>query len=188
MILPTRRNALALLGLGLSATAATARDMAADARDLTVEPERPAHRPVAHPARRQVQVSLMPVGPSTLVIGEPMRFRMVSLADGFGHLYVLSASGRTQLWLENIPLRAGEPLRYPLRGQIVRATAPTGEETLIFAASRQPIDGFTGHGATSTAVDLPLTHEALRAAIADRFAGMARGDRAFAEIRVHVRA
>ena len=64
----------------------------------------------------------MPLGPSSIAVGAALEFRMVSTADGFAGLYVLSASGRTQAWLENVRLRAGEPIVFPQQGLIVRAT------------------------------------------------------------------
>jgi hypothetical protein len=184
---------VALLGIALPIAGALAKEKRVGAaRDLTVEAAKPvAHRPpkphATKPRRvRPVQVSLMPVGPSSIAIGSPLRFKMVSLANGFGHLYVLSASGRTQLWLENMRLRAGQPLRYPRSGQIVRAAAPAGDETVIFVASRDPIDGFAGRGAATTPFDLQLTHEGLRTAIQQKFGAMPRENWAFAEIKIRV--
>ena len=157
---------LALLLLCIS-EAAVAQDKATGPRDLVVEQPAPAgqqHRPHHH-VLRPVQVSLMPIGPSTLAIGQPLRFRMVATTNGFGSLYVLSASGRTQLWLENVRLRAGRPISYPRAGNIVRAAAPAGDETIVFVASRNRIDGFAGTGATTAPLDLQYTHEGFRAAL-----------------------
>src|SRR5436309_802778 len=96
----SRRAALtAILGAGLWSVGASAAQ-----RNLTIEavPSRPPlhrpRRPYRQHAMQPVQASLTPVGPSTLAIGEPVKFRMVSLSEGFGHLYVLSASGRSQVW------------------------------------------------------------------------------------------
>lgn len=182
-------TAFALSGLWLETIYASAQDRAIDvAKDLTVEAAKPAQR---HPAKRRpgrpVQVSLMPIGASTTAIGEPLRFKMVSLANGYGHLYVLSASGRTQLWLENVRLRAGQPITFPRRGQIVRAAAPAGDETILFVASRHRFDGFAGKGVTTTPLDLQLTHEGLRTAIDQKFGAFPRNDWAFAEIKIRVR-
>jgi hypothetical protein len=102
----------------------------------------------------------MPVGPSTLSIGQPVRFRLVSFADAYGHLYVFSASGRSQLWLENVHLRAGVPINYPRPGQIVRAAPPAGDEIVMFVATRAPIKGFVGSAVSTTPIDLQFSHEA----------------------------
>jgi hypothetical protein len=182
------RNDLTVKMASLTVPGAAAQEWRVDSdKDLTVETVKPAsHRPAKHHAARAVQVSLMPLGSSTIAIGDPSRFKMVSLADGFGHLYVLSASGRTQLWLENVRIQAGQPLLYPRPGQIVRATAPAGDETVIFIASRKRIDGFGGAGRTTTPLDLQFTHEGLRTAIQQKFGDMPRDDWAFAEIRIRV--
>ena len=91
----TRRSAIFSLGMSLWSSTAWAQ-AAVEVRDLDVETARPPRRrprPAPQP-QRPVQVSLMPVGPSTIAIGQPIRFRMVSLSDGFGHLYVLSGLAR----------------------------------------------------------------------------------------------
>lgn len=182
------RAFLALLSMGIGAAGALANEKRMDAaQDLTAEMAKPVAQSPGEPRRlRAVQVSLMPVGPSTIAIGTPLRFKMMSLANGFGQLYVLSASGRTQLWLENLPLRAGQPLRFPRFGQILRAAAPAGDEAVIFVASRDPIDGFAGRGATTTPFDLQFTPEVLRMAIQQKFGAMSRDNWAFAEIKIHV--
>lgn len=184
-----KKASLAMALLFLATAGALAQDRNIDAnKDLTVESVPPGHRhkPRRH-AARPVQVSLTPIGPSTIAVGEPLRFKMVSLTNGFGHLYVLSASGRTQLWLENVRLRAGQPIIYPRAGAIVRAAAPAGDETMIFVASRKPIDGFAGSGATTTPLDLQFTHEGFRAAMQQKFGAASREDWAFAEVSIRVR-
>ena len=183
----TRRSAIFSLGMSLWSSTAWAQ-AAVEVRDLDVETARPPRRrprPAPQP-QRPVQVSLMPVGPSTIAIGQPIRFRMVSLSDGFGHLYVLSASGRTQVWLENARVRAGQPLRYPLQGKIVRASPPAGDEKLIFVATRGPIEGFTGRG-TNVPFDLQYMHESLRASLQQKLGLLPRDDWGFAEIGIRVR-
>jgi hypothetical protein len=142
---------------------------------------------VAGPAsRRPVHVSLMPIGPSSIAIGDRLGFRMVSTADGFGGLYVLSASGRTQAWLENIRLHAGEPIVYPRRGLIVRAAPPAGDETMIFIAARDRIQGLAGPGALTSPLDLQFTAEGLRNALQQHYRDLPRERWAFAEIRIRV--
>jgi hypothetical protein len=128
----------------------------------------------------------MPIGPSTLSIGQPLKFRMVSLAESFGHLYVLSASGRSQLWMENVRLHAGVPIVYPRPGLIVRASPPAGDEVVIFAATRSRIAGFLGGGSSLTPFDLQYTHEALRAALQSQLNALPRDDWAIAEVSIRV--
>jgi hypothetical protein len=188
------------LALGLSAGATDGLAQGTTSKDLNVEAAPPPHwQPQPHwrPARqphgpphgrqaRPVQVSLMTVGPSVLSIGEPLRFRMASLAcEGYGQLYVLSASGRSQLWLENVRLRTGQPIYYPSPGLIVRAAPPAGDETVLFVVTRSPFHGFVG-GPSTTPFDLQYTHDGLRAAIQERLDAMPRSDWAIAEVSVRV--
>ena len=111
---------------------------------------------------------------------------MASVAcEGYGQLYVLSASGRSQLWLENVRLHTGQPIYFPSPGSIVRATPPAGDETILFVVTRTPIHGFVG-GTSMTPFDLQYTHDGLRAAIQERLAAMPRSDWAVAELSVRV--
>lgn len=186
----SRRSALAaVLGAALWTT-----DVLGQERDLQVEAvpphRRPGHRPhpAHHPAHlRPVQVSLMPVGPSTLSIGQPLRFRMVSLAESYGHLYVFSASGRSQLWMENVRLHAGAPYVYPSPGRIVRAAAPAGDDTVMFVATRNRIAGFLGGGRTSTTpFDLQYSHDAMKSALQAQLDALSREDWAIAETTIRI--
>jgi len=197
------------LGLSVGATDGLAQSNSnATSKDLSVEavppphwqapphgrPARPPHwqapaphwRPAQVPLARPVQASLMTVGPSILSIGDPLGFRMASLAcEGYGQLYVLSASGRSQLWLENVRMHTGQPIYFPSPGSIVRATPPAGDETILFVVTRAPIHGFVG-GTSMTPFDLQYTHDGLRAAIQERLAAMPRSDWAVAEVSVRV--
>jgi hypothetical protein len=186
------------LGLSVGATDGLAQSNSnATSKDLNVEAAPPPHwqappphwRPARPPHWRQarpVQVSLMTVGPSVLSIGEPLRFRMASLVcEGYGQLYVLSASGRSQLWLENVRLHTGQPIFYPSPGLIVRAAPPAGDETVLFVVTRSPFHGFVG-GTSTTPFDLQYTHDGLRAAIQERLDAMPRSDWAIAEVSVRV--
>jgi hypothetical protein len=198
------------LGLSVGATDGLAQSTSnATSKNLSVEavpaphwqappqhwrPARPPHwqappphwRPAQVPLARPVQASLMTVGPSILSIGDPLGFRMASLAcEGYGQLYVLSASGRSQLWLENVRLHTGQPIYYPSPGSIVRATPPAGDETVLFVVTRAPLHGFVG-GTSMTPFDLQYTHDGLRAAIQERLAAMPRSDWAVAELSVRV--
>jgi hypothetical protein len=197
------------LGLSVGATDGLAQSNSkATSKDLSVEavppphwqapphgrPARPPHwqapaphwRPAQVPLARPVQASLMTVGPSILSIGEPLGFRMASLAcEGYGQLYVLSASGRSQLWLENVRMHTGQPIYFPSPGSVVRATPPAGDETILFVVTRAPIHGFVG-GTSMTPFDLQYTHDGLRAAIQERLAAMPRSDWAVAEVSVRV--
>ena len=201
-----RTTMIGLLGLGFGAGAALAQPrQLTEPRDLNVEidaaaparphrphrPRRPAHAaaqpPLTASVSQTVQVSLQTIGSSTIGIGTPLRFQMVSLSSGYGHLYVINASGRTQVWLENVKLTAGRPIRYPLRGLTVRAAAPAGDEQVIFVASRDPINGFVGQGSTTQPIELQVNAEGLRAQIQQKMGDRARGDWAFAEITVRVK-
>jgi len=193
MELSRRAAFTALFGASLMATGALAQEQ----RDLQPEviPGHPHyyHKPV-RPAPPQapvyagpIQASLVPIGPSTLQIGQPLKFRLMSFGEGYGHLYVFSASGRSQLWMENVRLHAGVPVIYPRPGMLVRAAPPAGDEIVMFVATRSRIAGFLGGGSTSmTPVDLQYTHDGLRNALQSQLNGVPREDWAVAEVTIRV--
>lgn len=188
----SRRAAFATLaGAGLWASGALAQSKDLQVEQVPGHPHRPPHHHPLNPAPAldtgPVQVSLMPIGPSSLSVGEPIRFKMVALAEGFGHLYVLSASGRTQLWMENVRVHAGVPVGFPRGGQIVRATPPAGDETVLFVATRSRIGGFLGGGSVSTVpFDLQYTHDTFRGALQAQLDALPRNDWAIAELHIRV--
>jgi Domain of unknown function (DUF4384) len=189
----SRRTAIAAVvaaALGATRALAQTKDLQVEQNPSPTHPyyhhRRPA-RPAPAPYSGPVQVSLTPIGPSTLAIGEPIRFRMASLSDGYGHLYVLSASGRSQLWMENVRVHAGVPISFPRPGQTVRASPPAGDEVVLFVTTRSRIAGFLGGGSTSAMpLDLQFTHDAFRSALQSQLDALPREDWAVAELNIRV--
>lgn len=191
-----RRMALAavLMGaFGTSGALGQTKDLQVEQAPTSTHPYYHHHRPAhyVHPApaaySEPVQASLTPIGPSTLAIGEPIQFKMATLSEGYGHLYVLSASGRSQLWMENVPVHAGVPISFPRSGQIVRATPPAGNEVVLFVTTRARIHGFIGGGSTSlTPYDLQYSRDAFRNALQAQLDALPRNDWAIAELNIRV--
>src|SRR5215471_8792797 len=96
----------------------------ADTRDLRPTPSK---RPDG--AGQRPQVTLRPSSP-VVPVGAPVSFEVGSSVNGFGHLYVISASGRVQVWMENVPIAAGQRL-FPAGGNGIEAAAPAGREELM---------------------------------------------------------
>jgi hypothetical protein len=153
-------------------------------RDLTVETHRPVHSS-ARPASGPLNVSLIPTT-SVAAIGTPLSIQVMASRNAYGHLYLLSASGKTQLLMENVPLVGNRAVSFPPRNLVLRASAPAGDETVIFVASRGPIQGFAGGGATRTPLQLQQTHQGLRDALERMFQGTGRENYAFAEAVIRV--
>jgi hypothetical protein len=113
----------------------------ADVRDLTPTPTRPAA------VAKRPEVTLRPSEP-VVPIGAPVTFEVSSSVNGFGHIYVLSASGRVQVWLENAPIGAGQRLTFPIGETSIKAAAPAGREDLMLIVTKDRIDGFFGYEGT----------------------------------------
>lgn len=163
--------------------------VSAHERDPSIERAEPdhqePHRPLFEP-RSPMAVSLIPIGPSSISIGEPLRFALSSGGPSFGHLYVLSASGKVQLWMENVPLRGNRPLLYPTGNRIVRAAPPSGDERVIFLATCDRIRGFAGGRTVITPSDTQLSHAGFSQRFAQLTFGMPRRHWSATEIAVRV--
>lgn len=147
---------------------------AAQTKDLTVvtapRPPKPAPAATSNP----VAVSLVPEGSTTIRIGAPIRFKVVSTHSGFGHLYVASASGKVQLWAENLRLKAGVPVDIPRRGLAIVASAPAGDETIVFVATRDRFPGFLGGATVTNPADIQVSRDSLMAQLQAKLAATPR--------------
>lgn len=80
-----------------------------------------------------------------LHIGDRLQLTLQASADSYLNLYFISTSGKTGQLLTNYPVRANEAVTFPPAGgkklQYALA-APTGAETLVLAATRQPLNLF----------------------------------------------
>jgi hypothetical protein len=119
-------------------------------------------------------------------VGAPVSFEVSSSINGFGHIYVLSASGRVQVWMENVPIAAGQRLRFPVGGQGIEAAAPAGREDLMLIVTRDRIDGFIGSEATRTPRLLDYSHEAFKRALTAKFADLPHRHWGYARASVQV--
>jgi hypothetical protein len=125
-------------------------------------------------------VSLIPSTEDNLKVGDTIELQLRSSARGYAHLYVLSASGKVQLWFENVPIDPSRPLSYPFNDAMIRATAPVGQEQLIFLVTRQPLAGFA-KGTVRTPRALRYSHDEFRSALAAKEQLLAEGSWALAE-------
>lgn len=137
-------------------------DIRADMRDLRPVPTRPG----GHARRPEVTLR-----PSTTVvpIGAPVTFEVSSSVNGFGHIYVLSASGRVQVWLENAPIAAGQRLLFPIGEAGIKAAAPAGREDLMLIVTRDRINGFFGYEGTNVPRLLDYSQVAFKRKLTERF-------------------
>lgn len=172
-----RRQLSALITAAAAFILAVAGDARANERDLTLEI-------VAKPGRGP-SVALLPTQPAVLSIGDRFGVRVAAAANGFGHLYALSASGKVQLWFENLPVRAQQRVSYPSNGLEMRATPPAGDDTVVFVFTRNRFDGFFGRSATRSPQALQLSHAAFRHALDQKVATLQRRD--WASVRTIVR-
>jgi hypothetical protein len=150
-------------------------DERAQTRDLRPSPGRPGARP---------RVTLRPSSP-VVRIGMPINFQLGSSVKGFAHVYVVSASGRVQVWMENVPIDAGEHVLFPTRGSI-KAAPPAGRDDIVLIVTKDRINGFVGYRTTRTPRDLNYNPVAFKRAVRDRFTDLPRRDWGYARTLVRV--
>lgn len=127
------------------------------------------------PSGQRPQVS-MRATQQTVAIGDAIGFEVRSSIDGYGHLYVLSASGRVQLWMENVPISGGRTHQFP-HGQLgIKASAPAGREDVVMVVTRARLDGFGGRRTTSTPQRLSMDHDDFKQALDRKLADLNNRD------------
>ena len=173
-------GAIACGGLLAAADAAEVPGPNADMRDLRPTPTKPATVQVKRP-----EVTLRPSA-GVVAVGAPVTFEVSSSVNGFGHLYVLSASGRVQVWLENAPIAAGQRLVFPTGEMGIKAAAPTGREDLMLIVTRDRINGFFGYEGTNVPRVLDYSQAAFKKRLTERFADMPHAQWGYARTSVDV--
>ncbi len=147
-----------------------------DLRPTSARPGAPQKRPEAR---------LRPSAP-VVPVGAPVTFEVSSSIDGFGHLYVLSASGRVQVWLENEPIAAGQRLIFPIGETGIKAAAPAGREDLMLIVTRDRIDGFFGYEGTSVPRVLELSQAFFKKRLTAKFNDLPHRQWGYARTSVQV--
>ncbi|MFL9827704.1 hypothetical protein [Rhodoplanes sp. SY1] len=155
-----------------------------DPRDLSVVSR--GSKPASGRGGRPVQVSLEPIGASVLRIGSPVRFRASSNQAGFGHLYMVGTSGRVVMVVENLPLGRRRTVELPKPGLLIRATAPAGDNSVLFAASRDRLAGFAGNGTTTTPAEIQTGANGLLGELTARLSKLPRGSWGLTTVNIKV--
>lgn len=152
-------------------------------KDLSVEatgkPSRPAHA-------RRMQASLTAIGSSRLSIGAPIRFQVRANQSGYGHVYIVNTSGSVVLLAENVRLKANVPVDVPRAGLTIRASAPAGTSEVLFLATRDMFNGFSGGQTTTTPSELQTSGPTLQQELQGRLSAASRHRWDMARIKVRV--
>ena len=132
--------------------------------------------------------SVAPVGAARVRLGDPVSFVLSAGAAGYGHLYLLNASGTVVALAEGLALAPGAPVLFPApdTGFTIRASAPLGANRVLLLVTRQPFAGLGGGGAGAAPVTLAVRAEAFVAQLNAATAGLAPDGWALAEARVEV--
>jgi hypothetical protein len=170
MSLHRRRLLFSIAGIGsFFAVAAVARQ-----KDLTPELPGSDWRWQSETGNMPISVSLLPIGPSVLGLGDVIRFQATTMQDGFGHFYISNTSGKITLLAENLPMRANRAVELPRRDLLLRAAPPAGDNIVLFVATRDRLPGFGGGGTVVTPGDIQVTESGLVDRLTARLADMPR--------------
>jgi hypothetical protein len=153
----------------------------AQGRDLVPTPASP-----GWPGKGQRPQVLLRPSASVIPFGAPITFKVRSSVNGYAHLYVMSASGRAQVWLENMPIPAGEHLEFPAGELVIRAAPPAGREDVMLIVTRERINGFFGYKTTNSPRVLPFGQQNFKRVLTEKFNDMPHRQWNYARTAVQV--
>lgn len=89
-------------------------------------------------------VGVVPNRAPPVRIGDEVGFALSASRPGYGHLYLLNASGAVLMLVENLDMAEGAQTIFPTPGSgfTFRASPPPGVERILFLVTRQPFRGF----------------------------------------------
>lgn len=143
---------------------------------------------VAYNRDAAFSVGVVPDRAPPVRLGEAIGFSLSSSADGYGHLYLLNASGGVLALAENLPLAAGALTAFPPpdAGYAFRASPPVGVERVLFLTTRQPFAGFAGDATKAGPVQLPVRARAFVERLNAATAALPAAGWALAEERIEI--
>ena len=105
-----------------------------------------------------IVAGLVPDRAPPVAIGDEIGFSISANADAYGHLYLLNASGRVFVLVENLPLPANVQVRYPgdHAEYALRAQPPAGVERVVLLVTKHRFAGFSQGAAASGPVQIAV--------------------------------
>ena len=128
------------------------------------------------------------VGSSPVRLGEAVSFILSTNTAGYGHLYLLNASGKVVALTENLPVAPGAHTLFPPPDgrMTIRPSPPVGIERVLFLVTLQPFHQFAGAGAAGVPRTLAVQAEAFIANLNAATARLPGNGWALAETRIEV--
>ena len=110
--------------------------------ELTAAPE----MSVNYNAEAPFSVGIVPSRAPPVRIGDELGFTLSASETGYGHLYLLNASGGVLVLAENLTVIGGAQTMFPAPGSgfTFRASPPAGVDRVVLLMTRQPFRGFGG--------------------------------------------
>ena len=141
------------------------------------------------PTEQPFAISLVPAVPVPIRVGTNVGFRLSSGSAGYASLYLIDPAEAVWVLAENLPLGAGS-LDYPspAQGFTLTAAEPVGSNRVILLITRNPIEGFSGGGTSSTATGLAMHGNAFVARLNSTTRALPPSEWAIDEITVSVAA
>ena len=127
--------------------------------------------------------------PGALRLGEAIGFVLTTSAPGYGHLYLINASGSVVALAGNVRVAPDAPVLFPApdAGFVLRATPPAGTNRVVLLVTAQRFVGLGGPTAPGAApVTLGMQADAFVAALNAATARIGAHGWTVAEARVEV--
>ncbi|MGY3610119.1 MULTISPECIES: hypothetical protein [unclassified Bradyrhizobium] len=130
---------------------------------------------VAHPK--------VTVQSSALTVDNQIRIHGKADRNGFGHLYLLSASGRAFVVRENVPIAPKGELEWNVTGPS-SGSHSFGKDRVIFVTTKSKINGFAGETSVRKQYSLDIDEAAFRRALKAKTDRLAKNEWSVAEATV----
>ena len=127
--------------------------------------------------------------PGPLRLGDTIGFVLTTTAAGYGHVYLLNASGTVVALGGNVPVAPDAPVLFPApdAGFVLRASPPAGTNRVVLLVTAQPVAGLVGAPAPGAApVTLTVQGDAFIASLNAATARLPGNGWTVAEARVEV--
>ena len=128
-----------------------------------LDPPAPVPAPAPTPAGAGAAVAANPAAPfaagvgltrpGPLRLGDTIGFVLTTTAAGYGHVYLLNASGTVVALGGNVPVAPDAPVLFPApdAGFVLRASPPAGTNRVVLLVTAQPVAGLVGAPAPGAA-------------------------------------
>jgi hypothetical protein len=120
---------------------------------------------------------------TSLTVDNQIKIHGKADRNGFGHLYLVSASGKTFVVRENVPITPRKDVAWSIAGPSTGSNS-FGKDRIIFVTTNSKINGFAGDTSIRKQYSLDINEAAFRRALRAKTDRMGKNQWTLAEATV----